>query len=247
LEEEKPLDDPVEFWRTHFRHKEIFIVTHPDMDHLSGLYRLVAQERVPILNFWDTHNHKNMTTDDFSDGPYDYRDWEQYQTLRNSHTSPRVLRLHRCDEGNYWTDDGVTILSPTHALEKLANDEDNWNHLSYVLRIQHDKSVVILTGDPSQEALQDVCETFPDDFLKADLLCAPHHGRDTGYYQPFVKAVSPKYTIVSVGKKPENDASNKYRQYSECVFSTRFHGTMHAKCWSGGDIWLYDHQGRRLS
>lgn len=201
---------------------------------------------MPILNFWDTDNQKKMTADDFADGPYDYRDWEQYQTLRNSTASPRVLRLHRSNEGNYWTDDGITILSPTPDLDQQANDNDDWNHLSYVLRIQHGKSVVILTGDPSQEALQDVYQNFSDDFLKAGLFSAPRHGRDTGYYQPLVEAVSPKYTIVSVGKKPENDASNKYRQYSEHVLSTRFHGTMHAQCWDDGDIWLYDHQGRRL-
>ena len=36
--------------------------------------------------------------------------------------------------------------------------------------------------------------------------------------------MSPKYTILSVGKKPDNDASNKYRKYSENVWSTRWKG-----------------------
>lgn len=33
-------------------------------------------------------------------------------------------------------------------------------------------------------------------------------------------------TVVSVGKKPETDVSNKYRQYSQEVWSTRWHGTI---------------------
>jgi hypothetical protein len=38
--------------------------------------------------------------------------------------------------------------------------------------------------------------------------------------------MSPQYTIVSVGKKPETDASNKYRQYCDNVWSTRWHGNI---------------------
>ncbi|MDJ0728679.1 MAG: hypothetical protein QNJ33_01680 [Crocosphaera sp.] len=41
-----------------------------------------------------------------------------------------------------------------------------------------------------------------------------------------VKLMKPQYTIVSVGKKPETDASNKYRQYSDHVWSTRWRGNI---------------------
>ena len=39
---------------------------------------------------------------------------------------------------------------------------------------------------------------------------ANHHGRDTGYHQEAVKAMSPSVTIVSAGQKPDTDASAKY-------------------------------------
>ena len=38
--------------------------------------------------------------------------------------------------------------------------------------------------------------------------------------------MNPKFTIVSVGKKPETDASDKYRKYSENVWSTRWKGNV---------------------
>ena len=41
-----------------------------------------------------------------------------------------------------------------------------------------------------------------------------------------VSLMCPQYTIVSVGKKPETDASNKYRQYSDNVWSTRWRGNI---------------------
>ena len=245
---EELLEDPVDFWLNNFKGEELFrfILTHPDMDHLSGLYRLTAQEPIPLLNFWDTNHTKEMSEEDCQDSPYDYRDWQQYQILRQSEGHPKVLRLQREDEGSYWKEDGMTLLLPTPELEEKAQRTEEWNHLSYVLRIQHGDSVVILTGDPSVEALQDLHDHFSAEFLAAGLFSAPHHGRDSGYYQPLVQTISPKYTIVSVGKKPETDASNKYRQYSEHVYSTRFHGTLQAQCWPDGGIWLYDHNGERL-
>ncbi len=58
------------------------------------------------------------------------------------------------------------------------------------------------------------------------MLKASHHGRDTGYHQAAVKLMSPEYTIVSVGTKPDTDASNKYRQYIDNVWSTRWRGNI---------------------
>lgn len=242
---ESLLVNPCDFWLQKFGREPIFrlIVTHPDMDHLSGLYRLTCEDKVPIWNLWDTNHGKEIDEESFRQSPYDYRDWFVYQCLRGTQEGMKTLSLRRLDHGDYWSGDGITILSPTRELEEEAAASDDWHHLSYILRIEYGRSVVILTGDPSVAALKDVYMTFPDEFLRAGLLLAPHHGRDTGYYSPLVKAISPKYTIVSVGKKPENDASNKYRQYSDCVLSTRFHGTIHAKCWYDGDIWVYDHQG----
>ena len=38
--------------------------------------------------------------------------------------------------------------------------------------------------------------------------------------------MSPEFTIVSVGKKPKTDATNKYKQYSTHVWSTRWKGNI---------------------
>lgn len=62
--------------------------------------------------------------------------------------------------------------------------------------------------------------------LKTTILKAAHHGRKSGYHKEAVKQMRPVYTIVSVGKKPETDASNLYRICSEHVWSTRWKGTI---------------------
>lgn len=83
---------------------------------------------------------------------------------------------------------------------------------------------------------------------KIHLLKASHHGRKSGYCWQAVKAMSPDYTVVSVGKLlKKDDAFASYEKYStKGCFSTRFEGTITARCWLDGDVWLYDQDGNRL-
>lgn len=246
---ESLLVDPVDYWKQNFSGRTIhrFVVTHPDMDHLSGLHRLVHQEKVSITNFWTTTHTKDFTEDEFSGTRYDYRDWLTYKELLNGDHGNKVLLLHRGSTGQYWDEDGITILSPTTQLDELAVQKDDYNISSYVLLITHGDSHIILGGDADTDnAWPDIYQCVSDSaWSTVELLKASHHGRKTGYYQPAAKAMSPKHTIVSVGKKPETDASQLYAQYSS-VYSTRFYGTIVARCWADGDIWLYDASGKRL-
>jgi len=248
---ERLLIDPVNFLKDNYPGSSIFrfILTHPDMDHLSGIYRLVGQEKIPILNFWDICHDKDITEADCKDSPYDYSDWLQYKILSlggGEENKVTVLKLRRGAKGSYYREDGIEILSPTEDLEKQANVEDNYNIACYVLRIQYGACKIILGGDAEEPTWRDIYLKYPDEFLKVNLLKASHHGRKSGYYQQIVEAMSPDYTVVSVGKKPETDASHLYSQYSE-VFSTRYHGTITAKCWYDGDVWLYDCTGSRIN
>ena len=121
--------------------------------------------------------------------------------------------------------DGLHILAPTPALRRAANESDDANAHSYVLWLRHGGHAVCLGGDATPAILADIHATYGAN-LKCALLKAPHHGRDSGYHAEFVKACASDYVIVSVGTKPETDASNKYRQYAKNVWSTRFHGNI---------------------
>ena len=246
------LVNPSDFLSEKFENRSIwrFILTHPDMDHMTGLHRLFSgsQDNIALTCFWDTENEKTMSKSDFDKGGSKgtWEDWEEYCRLRKSLQSPKTIHNYRDDTGNYWTDDDISILSPTSELVADANRKENWNQLSYVLKIDYAGRRIILGGDADASSWADIVSAYDVDDLKADVLKASHHGRDSGYYQPAVKAISPTFTVVSVGKKPETDASNKYRHYSDKVMSTRFHGTMHMRIWYDGDIWIYDWQGNRI-
>jgi beta-lactamase superfamily II metal-dependent hydrolase len=84
---------------------------------------------------------------------------------------------------------------------------------------------IIFGGDAEQAAWESIFKKYGSG-LKCDVLKASHHGRDSGYHQEAVKAMSPGVTIISVGKKPDSDATNKYRKYSKKVWSTRWWGNL---------------------
>lgn len=222
------LTDPVNYYLARWRGKHIFrfILSHADLDHIRGVKR-IAQERIPIYNLWDTdHNieEKDCKTDD------DKAEWAEYQKLRKCTTQPTVLFNYRGDKNKFWNmddaggaGDGLHILAPTRKLTNDANEAEDPNAHSYVIWFEYAGIKVVLGGDATEEVWKSIHATYGKS-LKCHVLKASHHGRDTGYHQPAVEAMAPQYTIVSVGKKPDTDASNKYRQYCENVWSTRWRG-----------------------
>lgn len=226
----EPLTNPVEYFLKNFPGRSIwrFIATHPDLDHLRGLAALRAAG-IGITNLWDTEHNKELT--EFKTDA-DKADWLEYQRLRGPNSPATVLRLLRGSSGVFWNQDneggggdGLHILAPTLALRQAANASDDANAHSYVLWLVHGGRAVCLGGDATPAILADILATYGAN-LKCAVLKASHHGRESGWQADFVKACSPDYAIVSVGKKPETDASNKYRQYAKNVWSTRFHGNI---------------------
>ena len=232
----RDLTNPIQFLKERIRIRSIFryIQTHPDLDHMRGLSVLVKE--FSIENFWDTVHTK--TEQDVQQ--FDMPDWNAYIGLRNgketmNHVKPRKLELYQDSRNQYWVDDGIEILSPSFGISFLYHKHSKRNNLSYVLRVSHNGINVILGGDAEKEAWEDIVGNHKKS-LKCDVLKASHHGRNSGYHLEAVQAMSPKYVIVSVGKKPDQDASNRYRCQGAEVLSTRWHGNISLTIDSQGEM-----------
>src|ERR1044072_7031384 len=117
------LVDPIEYWRANFSGRSLFryIQTHPDMDHMGGLAGLFWTEKVHLENFWDIEHSKTHVEADFNNGgPHNWVDWLAYKVLRGGSYGPdgehKVHKKERGHAGEFWTSDGLTILSPTTEL-----------------------------------------------------------------------------------------------------------------------------------
>jgi competence protein ComEC len=237
---EKALTDPLAYYDTHIgAHVPIFrlVITHPDMDHMTGLFRLVVQERREVLNFWHTGLHDfNLADTSWGNGcPYDQRDWEIYKLLRAGGPGwPTSLVRRQGFRGECWTEDGIDILAPTAALVQRAIECGQPNVLSMVLRITYRGRSIVLGGDATGEEVWPAIEPLlgPVTVLKAS-----HHGRKSGYYGPAVKRMSPWLTITSVGER-EYDATSNYRRYSERTVSLRKSGDVSVRIDDDGQWYI---------
>lgn len=246
------LVNPIDYLKARFTGKAIFryIQTHPDMDHMAGLYRIVAEEKIPIVNFWDTSHCIEKDETAMKSGSFkpDIRDWHTYLQLRKSATDPTVLRLTINAKGDFYTPDGIAVWHPFNH-DQQNNSDANPNDLSYILLITVGKCNILLGGDAPIKAWEALYNGNNKTLPNINLLKAPHHGRKSGYHMDSVKAMNPDLTVVSVGElKPKDDASASYERFStKGCYSTVDHGTIIARCWADGDVWLYDSKGKKFA
>jgi beta-lactamase superfamily II metal-dependent hydrolase len=221
------LTDPIEYiknlgYSSVFR----FIQTHPHMDHLKGLNDFF--NNLCVWNIWCLKN--NFTLDIGKLGDSEKLDWALYKKYRDSNEtkigSTTIVRAYAGQQRDFWNEDNITILSPTPELIKLAQEKNNQNIMSYVLLVEHGGRKFIFGGDAEKETWEYIVANYKEKITGITVLDASHHGRDSGYYQLALEIMKPQYVVVSVGKKPSTDASNKYRQYSDNVWSTRWKGNI---------------------
>lgn len=72
------------------------------------------------------------------------------------------------------------------------------NNSSCVLQITNGAGTVLLTGDIESKAEQYLTHTLTTD-LRADVLLVAHHGSKTSSTPNFIRAVSPRFAIISAG------------------------------------------------
>lgn len=227
VNDDNPLTDPIDYYIHKFGRKSLFrfILSHPDMDHMSGL-NLLANE-ISILNFWDTENNKIISDEDWDNSPYDRDDWKKYQEFRRSEEDPKCLFLYQNSESECcWTQDGITILSPTEKLVELANETGEYNHLSYVLMVTYSNLRVLIGGDATIEAWDEIFEKFGVDGLRANIFLAPHHGSKNNINKDVFENINPDYVIVSVAEGVDYDYNYYNKLAKKSVLSTKYYGTI---------------------
>lgn len=224
--------DPILFMKENYPNRRLwrYIQTHPDLDHMRGLYRL--ENEIGFENFWDTNNNK---PDPVFRSDSDRVDWVCYkrQKMKKYYTRGNSYYAFAKDQSGNLGGDNIEILSPDGQLVLECNNKSNSNDISLVIRISHAGRSILFPGDAETLAWNSMIDYY-DDKLKSDFLKASHHGRDSGYCMEAVRIIRPLQTFVSVGQKPSTDASSKYRNFSGQVLSTRYYGNLRLEIYNDG-------------
>jgi beta-lactamase superfamily II metal-dependent hydrolase len=189
-----------------------FISTHPDDDHICGLPYL--HERMNLVNFYCVENNatKPQRTDDF----------DQYRALRND--PKKVFHLFRGCTRKWMNEDneirknsGLRVLWPIRSnqhyqeeLEKAADGECP-NNISIILRYSvEDSASIMWMGDLETDFMEKIKDEITLD--RADILFAPHHGRDSGKVPAkWLEQIDPK--LIVIGEAP-SEYLNYYYGYN---------------------------------
>ncbi len=206
-----------------------FISTHPDDDHFRGLAYL--NRSMPIVNFYCVANEatKADETDDF----------KEYCTLRDNPEKAFCLvrgctRKWLNEESEERKSSGIHILWPVTSNEhyreaiKKAKEGKSFNNISPIVKYSLDGGATILwMGDLEADFMEKIKDEIR--MVAADILFAPHHGRDSGKVPAdWLEEMNPK--IVIIGEAPSEDL-NYYEGYNTITQNSA--GDITLECVSG--------------
>ncbi|WP_338826309.1 hypothetical protein MTBGP_11170 [Moorella thermoacetica] len=152
------------------------VATHPHEDHIGGLDIVVRSFPVAAVYM---PNAASTT-----------RTFEDFINAVKASGAKRVQAKA-----------GVKLDIPDIAAEFLAPNGSSYedlNNYSAVLKLTFGNTSFLLAGDAEAASEAEMLNAGYN--LKADLLKVGHHGSESSTTSAFLKAVSPKYSVISVGK-----------------------------------------------
>jgi competence protein ComEC len=182
------------------------IVTHPHLDHIDD-----------ILNFDLLHpkvfnRPRQITNQEVMVGvkEQDKVKFEKYCEINDRYIYPIVNVTEDPDNPENFGAMKIACFKPLYC------PHDNFNNHSIVTVIEYALIKVVIPGDNQDCSFNELMqgETFKSAIKDADILLAPHHGRESGYNNDFVNLVNPRLTVVSDGRFCDTSANGRYSQKS---------------------------------
>jgi len=164
---------------------DLFVLSHPDLDHLGGFDSL--HEGVPVFRVLDSGH------------PIPKPGYAGFL----ARTEEDGIRWLRAREGDGVRLDNVTIrvLGPPEEEGPGQSRNPGANETSLVLRVSIGRALVYLnTGDATTRDERALLAEWSGDSLRADVLKVAHHGSRTSTSMDFLAAVRPSMAVVSAGR-----------------------------------------------
>jgi len=157
---------------------DILVGTHPHADHIGALANIVRRFDIGTILM-----------------PKISADTASFENLIDA-VSKKGLKITSPDKGQKFAlgSADITVLSPS----KDAFYEENLNNYSIVLRVEYEEKVFLFTGDAERDVEYEILRDGAD--IDADVLKAGHHGSSSSSSDRFIKAVSPEYAVIMLGR-----------------------------------------------
>ncbi|MDP4126421.1 MAG: lamin tail domain-containing protein [Bacillota bacterium] len=202
------------------------VATHPHEDHIGGLDTIIHS--FPPKQVY------------MSNGTATTRTFEDFITAVKASGAKNI----RAKAGTKLDVPGITgvFLAPN------SDRYEDLNNYSAVLKITFGKVSFLLTGDAENVSEAEMLKGGQD--LQSTVLKVGHHGSNSSTTNAFLKAVSPKYAVISVGVNndyghPAQDTLKKLAGAGAQVYRTDQDGTIVAT--TNGDSVKFEKTGKTIS
>ncbi|WP_338834030.1 ComE operon protein 3 [Moorella humiferrea] len=183
------------------------VATHPHEDHIGGLDSVIKE--IPVAAVYMPNAVTTTRT---------------FEDFINAVKASGATRIRARG--------GVKMDIPGLSVEFLApnsNSYDELNNYSAVLKIAYGNTAFLFTGDAETVSEEEMLSAGYN--LKADVLKVGHHGSASSTSAAFLKAVAPKYAVISVGKgndygHPDPRVLERLQRAGVKIYRTDEHGTV---------------------
>lgn len=181
------------------------IITHPHLDHIDDILNFDVNSPSTL------HRATSITNDEVMEGvrECDKPKFKKYCEINSRYTHPVSSSTDPDNPDNYG---GLAI----NVFSTSLCDKENFNNFSAITVFQLAGCKIVVCGDNETESFDILMksDSFKESVRNADVLVAPHHGRESGYHDDFVSLVNPSITIISDTKKSNASAVDKYKAKS---------------------------------
>jgi len=159
---------------------DLVILTHPHLDHLSGL--------IEVLN---RYNVKAILAPEMSVNSAAYDEWMNLIKTKN-------IPLNIAEKGQQIKlNNGVSIEILNPPPGATANTETDMENLGIVLKLSYGRQSFLLTADIFSEAETRLIKERGD--LSCTVLKVAHHGSNTSTSADFLNVAHPQAAVISCG------------------------------------------------
>jgi competence protein ComEC len=190
---------------------DLVILTHPHSDHIEGLVEVLKRYKID-----------SVLLTGVNDGSVAYEEFLKEIIDKNI----RVIIAEK--SGDFYA--GSVFFNILYPFSSIANyDFKNLNDSSIALKIIYKNLSVLLTGDLQKE-MEILIKNSGED-INSDIFKAGHHGSKTSNDSEFLKEVSPKFAVISVGRgnkfgHPNIETIDTFNKFAEKILRTDLNGTI---------------------